>query len=225
MSDTVQANGIIIYHDLGSGYFPIACGISGSISVTTDKIELAPYTSGKWRNYEYGRTTGTISSSGLIVVQNGLTNYGPFDLLDKLLDHQKVLTKYVISDPLGNSKQYSVDCIVDEVSFNTEAGGVATYNMSMTMTSDPTFDQVVVNPDLNDVDSWSYNATGGETTITNVVIENVDVWDVRRNGIGLEIITTGTPTGSQVKYTAASGTLEFGMALGAGEWILTIYVS
>jgi hypothetical protein len=93
------------------------------------------------------------------------------------------------------------------------------------MTSDPTFDQVVVNPDLNDVDSWSYNATGGETTITNVVIENVDVWDVRRNGIGLEIITTGTPTGSQVKYTAASGTLEFGMALGAGEWILTIYVS
>jgi len=32
------------------------------------------------------------------------------------------------------------------------------------------------------------------------------------------------PTGSQVKYTSGSGSLEFGMALGADEYILTIYV-
>ena len=224
MADAVKADGIVIYHNLGSGYFPIACGTTGTITVTTDKIELAPYTSGKWRNYEYGRTTGTISTSGLIKVDAGIGAYSPFDLMDNLLAHQKVISKYVITDPQGNAKSYSVDCIVDEISFNTEAGGLASYNMSMTMTSDPTFEQVVVNPALTDVDSWTYNATGGEVTIANPLIVSADILDVRRNGIGLEVITSGTPNGSQVLFTSLTGTLEFGMALGVGEWILTIYV-
>jgi hypothetical protein len=103
-------------------------------------------------------------------------------------------------------------------------GQTATWSFNLTMNGDPSFDQVVVNTPLTDVDSWGYDATGGETTISDSSILGVDVLDVRRNGIGLEVITGGTPNGSQVKYNSGAGSLEFGMALGAGEWILTIYV-
>jgi hypothetical protein len=97
--------------------------------------------------------------------------------------------------------------------------------MTMTMTSDPAFVQTAPDPGGADVDAWEYNATGGETTISNANIINDEVLDVRRNGIGLDVISAGTPTGSQVKYIPATGSFEFGMALGAGEWIVVIYVN
>jgi hypothetical protein len=225
MSDIVKADGIVIYHKLGSSYYPIACGTSGTINITTDKLELAPFTSGKWRSYEYGRITGTISTTGLIKINAGANNYSPIDLLDYQLAFQKVLTKYVITDPNGNSRTYEVNCLVDDFTIDTESGGVATYSMTMTMTSDPSFVQTAPDPGGADVDAWEYNATGGETTISNAAIINDEILDVRRNGIGLEIINAGSPTGSQVKYTSGSGSFEFGMALAADEWIVVIYVN
>lgn len=224
MSDIVKADGIVIYHKLGGAYYPIACGTSATINITADKIELAPYSSGKWRSYEYGRVTGTISTTGLIKINAGASAYGPLELLDFQLSFLKVLTKYVITDPNNNSKTYEVNCLVDDFTIETEAGGTATYSMTMTMTSDPTFIQTAPDPGGVDVEAWEYYATGGETTISNAAIINDEVLDVRRNGIGLEIINVGTPTGNQVKYISASGSFEFGMALGVDEWILVIYI-
>ena len=224
MSDTVKADGIVIYHKLGVGYYPIACGTTASITTTTDKIELAPYTNGKWRAYEYGRTTGTISSSGLIKIDAGGTAYSPFDLIDYQHSHQKVLTKYTITDPQGNSKTYQANCLIDEVTLNTDAGGVATYTMSMTIASDPTFVQIPVDTGGDNVQAWDYTATGGESSITNVALIGDEVVDVRRNGIGLDVVFTGTPTTNQVLFDDTTGQFTFGMALGADEWILVIYV-
>lgn len=224
MADTVKPDGIVIYHKLGSNYYPIACGTSATITINTDKIELAPFTSGKWRSFEYGRTTGTITTNGLIKVNAGATNYSPFDLLDYQLAHLKVLTKYVITDPQNNSKTYEVNCLIDSIQLNTDAAGTATYNASMTMISDPSFIQTPIDTGGADVDAYSYDATGGETSISNASLINVELLDVRRNGIGLEIINAGAPNGSQVKFTSGTGTLEFGMALGVDEWILAIYV-
>lgn len=224
MSDIVKADGIVIYHKLGGSFYPLACGTSATINITADKIELAPYSSGKWRSYEYGRVTGTISTSGLIKINAGASAYGPLELLDFQLSFLKVLTKYVISDTNGNSKTYEVNCLVDDFTIETEAGGTATYSMTMTMTSDPTFIQTAPDPGGIDVEAWEYNATGGETTISNASIINDEVLDIRRNGIGLEIISVGTPTGNQVKYISNTGSFEFGMALGVDEWILVIYI-
>lgn len=224
MSNTVKAEGIVIYHKLGVGFYPIACGTSATISTTIDKLELAPYTNGKWRIYEYARTTGTISSSGLIKIDAGASSYSPFDLVDFQHSHQKVLTKYTITDPDGNSKTYEVNCLIDEVTLNTEAGGVATYTMSMTMTSDPTFVQIPVDTGGDNVQAWDYTATGGESSITNVALIGDEVVDVRRNGIGLDVVFTGTPTTNQVLFDDTTGQFTFGMALGADEWILVIYV-
>jgi hypothetical protein len=104
-------------------------------------------------------------------------------------------------------------------------GQFATYSFTLTMSGDPSFNQTPVNDALTDVDSYDYTATGGESTISNAVLIGVDVLDVRRNGIGLQVITVGAPNGSQCKFDASTGQIEFGMSLGAGEYILVIYVS
>lgn len=225
MADPVKGENVVFYAKLGTAYYPFACAKDVTITQTTDKIELAPYTTGKWRSYIYGRTSGTITGNGVIKVDAGVGKYSIFDLLNFQTDHIIVLTRYSVTDPQGNQKSYDVPCLIDEVSVSGSVGQFATYSFTLTMSGDPSFNQTPVNDALTDIDSYDYTATGGESTISNAVLIGVDVLDVRRNGIGLQVITVGTPNGSQCKFDASTGQIEFGMSLGAGEYILVIYVS
>lgn len=224
MADAVKGQDVVFYAKLGANYYPFACAKEVTISQTTDKLELAPYTTGKWRSYIYGRTSGTITGTGVVKVVADASKYGIFDLLDYQLQHQIILTKYTTTDPQGNFKTYEVPCLIDDVTFTGTVGQLATYSFSLTMSGDPEFNQTPITQPLTDVDFWDYTATGGETTISDASIIGVGLLDVRRNGIGVEFITTGTPTSSQVLYTALTGELTFGTALSAGEWILALFL-
>ena len=224
MADAVKGKDVVFYAKLGANYYPFACAKEVTISQTTDKLELAPYTTGKWRSYIYGRTSGTITGTGVVKVVADTGKYGIFDLIDYQLQHQIILTKYTTTDPQGNFKTYEVPCLIDEVTFTGNVAGLATYSFSLTMSGDPEFNQTPITQPLTDVDYWDYTATGGETTISDASIIGVGLLDVRRNGIGVEFITTGTPTSSQVLYTALTGELTFGTALSAGEWILVLFL-
>jgi len=224
MADAVKGANVVFYVKLGANYYPFACAKEVTISQTTDKLELAPYTTGKWRSYIYGRTSGTITGNGVVKVVADANRYGIFDLIDYQLQHQIILTRYTTTDPQGNFKTYEVPCLIDEVTFTGTVGQLATYSFTLTMSGDPEFNQTPITQPLTDVDFWDYTATGGETTISDASIIGVGLLDVRRNGIGVEFITTGTPTSSQVLYTALTGELTFGTALSAGEWILVLFL-
>jgi hypothetical protein len=224
MADAVKGKDVVFYAKLGANYYPFACAKEVTISQTTDKLELAPYTTGKWRSYIYGRTSGTITGNGVVKVVADANRYGIFDLIDYQLQHQIILTRYTTTDPQGNFKTYEVPCLIDEVTFTGTVGQLATYSFTLTMSGDPEFNQTPITQPLTDVDFWDYTAIGGETTISDASIIGVGLLDVRRNGIGVEFITTGTPTSSQVLYTALTGELTFGTALSAGEWILVLFL-
>jgi predicted secreted protein len=224
MADAVKGKDVVFYAKLGANYYPFACAKEVTISQTTDKLELAPYTTGKWRSYIYGRTSGTITGNGVVKVVADANRYGIFDLIDYQLQHQIILTRYTTTDPQGNFKTYDVPCLIDEVTFTGTVGQLATYSFSLTMSGDPEFNQTPITQPLTDVDYWDYTATGGETTISDSSIIGVGLLDVRRNGIGVQFITTGTPTSSQVLYTALTGELTFGTALSASEYILVLFL-
>jgi hypothetical protein len=71
---------------------------------------------------------------------------------------------------------------------------------------------------------YTYEATGGETTVSDADLIGAQLLDLEVEGIGLQIITTGTPTGSQVKFDTLTGTLTFGTMLGAGSWVNALYL-
>jgi len=150
--------------------------------------------------------------------------YSPLDLIDYQQDHVIILAKYSVTDPQNNSRTYEVSCLIDEVTLAADAGNTATYNFTLSMTGNPEYIQTPVDTGGDNVQAWDYTATGGEVTISDPVLVNNEVVDVRRNGIGLEVIFVGVPNGNQVLFTDNTGELEFGFALGAGEYILVIYV-
>lgn len=219
----VLPGGIVLYAKLGAGYYPIACSKDVTLTTESGTIEVAPKTNGLWRTYEYERMSGSITGSGLVQIVADAGKYTALDLQSYQLSQTPVLVKFQMTDGT-NTSVFEAQCLVENLSITGSASAPGTFNYTLklggafTQSQTPTQGGTVV-------DSWDYEATGGETTIGDGSLVGVDVLDVRRNGIGLQVIVSGTPNNNQVKFTSGSGQLEFGYALGADEYILVIYVS
>ena len=69
-----------------------------------------------------------------------------------------------------------------------------------------------------------YTGIGGELFFIDTSLIGVSIVGTNRDGInGGNIITSGTPTGKQVKYYITTGKIEFAIAVDAGEEIFVLY--
>jgi hypothetical protein len=221
----VQPNGIVLYARLGGGYYPIACSKDVTITTESGTIETAPKTNGLWRTYEYERLTGSISGTGLVQVVSDADKYNILNIWNYQFSQLPVLCKFEMTDSDANTTIYECSAIVESVSITGSATNAASFsytlkiNGTLSASSTPTSGGTTIA-------TWSYTeAIGGTGTIGSGDLIGADVIIVDRNGIGLEVITSGTPTSEQVKFTTGTGQLEFGYALGIDEVIWVVYVT
>ena len=222
----VQPNGMVLYARLGAGYYPIACTKDISVTTNSGSIETAPKTNGLWRTFEYERLDGSITGSGLINVVPDAGKYSVLSIWNYQFSQLPVLVKFEIEDADGNLSVYECETIVESVTLSgTSSGSGSSFNYTLKITG-PLSNSSTPTAGGTTVNAWTYTeVTGGTTTIGSSVLIGSDVILVDRNGIGLEIITSGTPTGNQVKFTTSTGQLEFGYALGVDEFINVVYVA
>lgn len=227
MGDVVRGQFCILYAKLGAVYYPIACTKDVSIETEAEALELAPRKSNDWKEWDYGRKTGTISGSGLTVVNTAPDNlYTVFDLHGYQLASQKLLVKFSIEDPQGNVKVYECRTIITKVGVNKSAGKMSdnSYNLlidgPVTITSTPvenTNPQILV---------YEYTATGGETLITLPFGDNATILLVEIDGDGsvrVAIAPDGYGPG-EVQYDPATKDLYFGTSLLMGAYVRILYV-
>jgi hypothetical protein len=222
----VNPGGIVLYARLGSGYYPIACSKDVSITTESGSIETAPKTNGVWRTYEYERMTGSITGSGLVQVVSDAGKYNVLDIWSYQFSQLPVLCKFQMTDVDANVSVYECEALVESVTIGGSAsapGSSFNYtlkiNGAFSASTTPTAGGTTV-------DSWVYTeAVGGTTIIGDAVLIGADVLSVARSGDDMPVITSGTPTGNQVKFTSGTGQLEFAYALGIDEWITVVYVS
>jgi hypothetical protein len=107
---------------------------------------------------------------------------------------------------------------------------VATYNISLQGTGAYNTTGTEVDPSgviivgSNPVKTKGYTASGGETSITFADTIGYACLYVSRGGVDAQnILTTGTPTGDDVKFVSATGVLTFGRPLEAGEYIRGLF--
>ena len=210
----------------GGAFYPIACNASCSMNLERDMIETTFRDSGDIRSFVPGKGIIVLNGSGAIEFEAG---YSPADVMDAWFAGTLIQWEFILTDnkihasivktysgvgyfrtvDLTGDVQQAANCdYVIQVSgpiTGTSSGGGATVQLR----------------------NYTYTATGGETTISYAEWVNADMLLVERNGIGLEIITSGTPTGNQVLHDAVAGTLTFnsGLPLGTDEYINTLYES
>lgn len=136
MGQAITANGLVLGFDDGYHVYPMACAKSSTFTITQDFFELAPKTSGEWREYITSRKTFVVSGDGLLKLDDTYA-YGDDYLADKIVTGSDEITGFLFMADNASGKLYKFTGYMNELSYNTSVGGFAQYNYSIQGTSEP----------------------------------------------------------------------------------------
>jgi len=203
-----------------------ACSTNCTFEVSVEQKEVTSQTSAWFRQYKNDLATWTVTCDGLIT----LSGFSYLFMLEKQLSRTPIEIKFVVDNGVDGLTIISGICNITSLSINAPQKDVATYNISLQGSGAYNTTGTEVNPEgviivgANPVKTKGYTATGGETSITFADTIGYACLYVSRGGVDAQnILTTGVPTGDDVKFVSATGVLTFGRALAAGEYIRGLF--
>lgn len=203
-----------------------ACSTNCTFNVNVDQKEVTSQTSAWFREYKNDVATWNVTCDGLIT----LSGFSYLFMLDKQLAREPIEIKFVVDNGVDGLTIINGICNITSLSINAPYKDVATYNVSLQGSGAYNTTGTEVNPSgviivgANPVKTKGYTASGGETSITFADTIGYSCLYVSRGGVDAQnILTTGTPTGDDVKFISATGVLTFGRPLAAGEYIRGLF--
>ncbi len=159
-----------------------------------------------------------------------LTGFSYLFMLEKQLAREPIEIKFVVDNGVDGLTIINGTCNISSLAINAPYKDVATYNVSLQGTGAYNTTGTEVDPSgviivgANTVKTKGYTASGGETSITFADTIGYACLYVSRGGVDAQnILTTGTPTGDDVKFISSTGVLTFGRPLEAGEYIRGLF--
>ena len=203
-----------------------ACSTNCTFSVNVDQKEVTSQSSAWFREFKNNLAIWSVTCDGLIT----LTGFSYLFMLEKQLAREPIEIKFVVDNGVDGLTIINGTCNISSLAINAPQKDVATYNISLQGTGAYNTTGTEVDPSgviivgSNPVKTKGYTASGGETSITFADTIGYACLYVSRGGVDAQnILTTGTPTGDDVKFVSATGVLTFGRALEAGEFIRGLF--
>jgi predicted secreted protein len=203
-----------------------ACSTTCAFQVSVDQKEVTSQTSAWFREYKNDIATWSVTCDGLIT----LTGFSYLFMLNKQLTREPIEIKFVVDNGVDGLTIINGTCNISSLAINAPQKDVATYNISLQGSGAYNTTGTEVNPEgiiivgANPVLTKGYTAAGGETTVTFADAIGYTCLYVSRGGIDAQnIITSGTPTGDNVKFLSSTGVLTFSRALETGEFIRGLF--
>ena len=212
---------------------PMGASTSCTFESSTEQVEVTSQTSAWFREFKNDVSSWTVSCDGFIA----LSGYSYLALMQKQLDRASIDVRFSIdNDNADGSDTYGYSVVsgtanITSISLSAPVEGASTYSLSLQGTGAYAISGTqVINGgstiSTSSVNSYSYTAAGGETTVTFVAAIGSACVSVTRGGVEVRIInTSGVPTGENVTYNTATGVITFATAraLEADEFIRAIF--
>lgn len=224
----VKGSNVVIYIFDGL-WKPYVCATSAELNVNTEFIETSVPGAGLWATYAPTKNSFTISLSGVVNLNETGSLTLP-DLRQKQVAQETLLMRFQRTDESGN---VYTGVYADELNFfitnSTDAGafdGMNIFNVTgqgtgaITQIFTPT---VPVPVDAGLVYRYEYQATANETGFTDSNLINKTILEINTDGMGSQIIYSGTPVGNEVKYISATGQFIWAIPMEPGEEIYILY--
>jgi len=203
-----------------------ACSTNCAFNVSVDQKEVTSQTSAWFREYKNDVATWSVTCDGLIT----LSGFSYLFMLEKQLAREPIEIKFVVDNGVDGLVIINGICNITSLAINAPMRDVATYNVSLQGSGAYNTTGTQVDPSgviivgANPVKTKGYTASGGETSITFADTIGYACLYVSRGGVDAQnILTSGTPTGDDVKFISATGVLTFGRPLAAGEYIRGLF--
>ena len=203
-----------------------ACSTTCTFNVSVEQKEVTSQSSAWFRQFKNDIASWSVTCDGLIT----LSGFSYLFMLDKQLTREAIEIKFVVDNGIDGLTIINGICNITSLAINAPQNDVATYNISLQGSGAYNTTGTEVDPSgviivgANPVKTKGYTASGGETSITFADTIGYACLYVSRGGVDAQnILTTGVPTGDDVKFVSATGVLTFGRALAAGEYIRGLF--
>ena len=235
MADKVQGKNIMLYkHEAPSETYPegrdipFACSTNATFTVNVDQKEVTSQSSAWYREYKNDIANWQVTCDGLVT----LDGYGYLFLLDQQQARETILIKFVIDNGVDGLVIISGNANLTSLSINAPYKDIGTYSVTLQGSGAYGTTGTSINPEGvviiagGAVYDKQYTATGAEpySIVWTDMIGKTCLY-VSRGGVDVrEILTTGSTLESeQVLWTSSTGTLTFGRALEADEFIRGLF--
>ena len=199
---------------------PMGASTSCSFEASTEQVEVTSQTSAWFREFKNDITSWTVNCDGFIA----LSGYSYLALMQKQLNRASIDVRFSINnDNADGSGVYGYSIVsgtanITSISLSAPVEGASTYSLSLQGTGaySITGTQVIDGGSTistSSVNSFSYIAAGGETSVTFAGAIGTTCISVTRGGVEVRAIaTSGTPTDENVSFNSATGVLTFATA-------------
>jgi predicted secreted protein len=212
---------------------PMGASTSCSFEASTEQVEVTSQTSAWFREFKSDITSWTVNCDGFIA----LSGYSYLALMQKQLDRASIDVRFSIdNDNADASDTYGYSIVsgtanITSISLSAPVEGASTYSLALQGTGAYaiTGTQVISGGSsvtVSSMNSYSYTAAGGETTVTFVAAIGSTCISVTRGGVEVRTIaTSGVPTDENVSFNSATGVITFATArpLESDEFIRAIF--
>ena len=198
------------------------CARNCTLTISTETIDISSTGTGDWQSVLPTKHSGNLAIDGIVNLEtDGLLSLA--DLRQRQVAKEKLRVQYERTDSADNTYVDDFYCYIvnstdsgsvnDLNLFNIECQISGSVNQSFTPTP-----QI-----LPKVYTYTYTATGGESSFTVPSLENKDIIGVYKDGVRFEILLGGVAVGKQVVYDDATGEFDFGLDFEDGEIIQIDY--
>lgn len=220
----------VVCYIFDSGVWKLyVCATSAELNVNTEFIETSVTGSGKWASYAPTKNSFTITLQGVVSLSE-TGALGLPDLRQKQIAQETILMRFQRTDESGNTY---TGVYADELNFfitnSTDSGSFDGMNI-FSITGQGTgaitqiFAPVVPVPvSAGLVYRYEYTATANETGFTDSNLIGKTILEINTDGVGSQVIYSGTPVGNEVKYISATGQFIWAIPMEPGEEIYILY--
>ena len=199
---------------------PFGASTNCTFNTSVDQVEITTLATGSYKEYIGSQVNWNVSVDGLIA----LSGYSYLSLLSKLQNKESIEVRFSIDNDNGDGSDtygYSIiagTCNIVSLDINGPMENASSYsaNLQGTGAYSITGTQVIDGGSTistSSVNSFSYTAAGGETSVTFAGAIGATCISVTRGGVEVRAIaTSGTPTDENVSFNSATGVLTFATA-------------
>jgi predicted secreted protein len=199
---------------------PFGASTNCTFNTSVDQVEITTLATGSYKEYIGSQINWDVSVDGLIA----LSGYSYLSLLNKLQNKQSIEVRFSIdNDNADGSGTYGYSviagtCNIISLDINGPMENASSYsaNLQGTGAYSITGTQVIDGGSTistSSVNSFSYTAAGGETSVTFAGAIGSTCISVTRGGVEVRLIaTSGVPTDENVSFNSATGVLTFATA-------------
>jgi predicted secreted protein len=212
---------------------PFGASTNCTFNTSVDQVEITTLATGSYKEYIGSQVNWDVSVDGLIA----LSGYSYLSLLSKLQNKQSIEVRFSIDNDNADGTDtygYSViagTCNIISLDINGPMENASSYsaNLQGTGAYSITGTQVIsggTSVTVSSMNSYSYTAAGGETSVTFLAAIGSTCISVTRGGVEVRTIaTSGVPTDENVSFNSATGVITFATArpLESDEFIRAIF--